>query len=428
MMNVKGKKLLILGANPETAGLVKKCKDLGVITYVTDYNPKAYAKKFADAACNIDATNYEQLEQLIQKERIDGVLCGVAESLMPTYAKICADLGFPCYGDSNLFSIFVDKQHFKNLCRKYDAPVVEEYQLNDYSDHELEKVKLPVVVKPVDACSSKGISVCFNKQELKAGIQKALDNSKSKRLLIEKYMTGDEVIVYYAFQDGEPSLVAMCDRYTNKEQKGVAQLPTSYIFPSKYLNKYQIEVDEIVKKMFKSIGVKNGFMFIQSFVDENGNVRFYEPGYRLNGAQEHYIVSRTTGIDAKECLINLALTGNESDITISKLADPHLKGMYGCKLSPLVRVGKIAKIVGLDDIQKMKNVISINPSYENGDDVTGYGTLKQIVCRFFVVADSKKELKDTIDQIYQMFDVIGDDGSSMLMTRFDANIILERYE
>lgn len=427
-MSLNGKKLLILGANPETAGLVKKANDMGVITYVTDYDPKAFAKKFAKVPCNIDATNIEELEKLIKEEMINGVLCGVAESLMPTYAKICSDLEFPCYGDSNLFSIFVDKQHFKNLCREYNAPVVEEYQLNDYSDSELEKVKLPVVVKPVDACSSKGISVCFSKQELKTGIQKAMDNSKSKRLLIEKYMTGDEVIVYYAFQDGEASLVAMCDRYTNKEQKGVAQLPTSYIFPSKYLNKYQTEVDETVKKMFKSIGIENGFMFIQSFVDENGNVRFYEPGYRLNGAQEHYIVSRTTGIDAKECLINLALTGNESDITISKLADPHLKGMYGCKLSPLVRVGKIAKIVGLDEIQKMKNVISINPSYENGDEVTGYGTLKQIVCRFFVVADSKKELKDTIDQIYQMFDVIGDDGSSMLMTRFDTNIILERYE
>lgn len=427
-MDVKGKKLLILGANPETAGLVIKANQMGVVTYVTDFNHYAYAKRYACIPCDIDATNCEELEKLIVKEKIDGVLCGVAESLMPTYAKICKDFGFPCYGDEELFNLFIDKASFKEVCREHNVPVVDEFFLKDYSESSLKAVQLPVVVKPVDSCSSKGISVCKTYNELKSGIDKALEFSKSKRLIIEKYMTGEEVIIYYAFQNGEPSLVAMCDRYTNKEQEGVAQLPTSYVFPSKHLDRYVQTVDGHVKKMFKSLNVKNGFMFIQSFVDENGNVKFYEPGYRLNGAQEHYIVSRTTGIDAKECLINLALTGKESDVTVSKLADPHLKGMYGCKLSPLVRLGKIAKIIGLDEIQKIKNVISINPSYENGDEVTGYGTLKQIVCRFFIVADSKRELKDTIDQIYQLFDVVGDDGTSMLMARFDTNIILERYE
>lgn len=428
MNNIKGKKILILGANPETAGLVIKCNELGVDTYVTDYNPYAFAKRYAKHPLNIDATDVKSLEDLIRKEKIDGVICGVAESLMRTYAKICDDFSFPCYGNKELFNIFVNKENFKNICKKFNAPVVEDYHLCNYSDEELKKIKMPVVVKPVDSCSSKGIAICTNLNELKSGIKGALENSKSKRILIEKYMTGDEVIVYYAFQDGKPFLVSMCDRYTNKDQKGVAQLPTSYIFPSKYLKEYQKTYDEIVKKMFVSLNIKNGFMFIQSFIDEKGKVRFYEPGYRLNGAQEHYIVSKTTGIDAKECLINLALSGKESDIELSSLADPFLNGKYGCKLSPLIKLGKINKIVGLDSIQKIKNVVSINPSYIDGDEVTGYGTLKQIVCRFFIVADTKEELKQTIDEIYEIFDVLDMDGKSMLMTKFDSSIILKNYE
>ncbi len=427
-MILTGKKVLILGANPETVGLVKKCKELGVVTYVTDYNHKAYAKRFADKPLDVDATDVKALERIIVDEAIDGVLCGVAESLLPAYAQICKDLNKPCFGNKELFDIFVDKASFKTLCREHGAPVVEEYSLRDYSEKELKKVVLPVVVKPVDACSSRGISICYSYEDLTLGIKKALDNSKSKRILIEKYMTGDEVIVYYAFQDGEPSLVAMCDRYTNKEQKGVAQLPASYVFPSKHLKRYLANNDEAVKRMFESLGVKNGFMFIQSFVDEKGDVRFYEPGYRLNGAQEHYIVSEATGIDAKECLINLALVGREADFEIASLADPLLKGKYGCKLSPLAKVGKIGKIIGLSSISKMKNVISVNPSYDDGDEITGYGTLKQIVCRFFVVADSKEELKQTIDDIYSIFDVVDPFGKSMLMKEFDTGILLIDYE
>lgn len=427
-MSLEEKKLLILGANPETAGLVEKANDMGIVTYVTDYDPKAYAKKFAKVPCNIDATNVVELENLIKEEMINGVLCGVAESLIPTYAMICKDLGLPCFGDEILFNLFVDKSRFKETCRKYSVPVVDEFFLKDYSEGSLRLVRLPVVVKPVDSCSSKGISVCKTYDELKEGINKALSFSKSKKLIIEKYMTGEEVIVYYAFQNGEPSLVAMCDRYTNKEQKGVAQLPTSYIFPSKHLEKYIQTVDESVKRMFKNLGVKNGFMFIQSFVDDNGEVRFYEPGYRLNGAQEHYIVGETTGIDAKECLIRLALTGEEADYSISERANPRLNGRYGCKLSPLARVGKIGSIVGLDEISKNKNIVSINPSYEDGGEITGYGTLKQIVCRFFIVAKTKEDLKDTIDFIYDKFDVLDESGSSLLMKRFETDILLRDYE
>lgn len=423
-MSVENKKLLILGANPETAGLVKKANEMGVITYVTDYDPKAFAKREAAYALDIDATNLEELKRIVTVEKIDGILCGVAESLLPTYADLCAAFSFPCFGNKELFELFVDKAKFKEECRKHDVPVVKEFFLNDYTDESFKKIELPVVVKPVDSCSSKGISICHSFKELKEGIDKALSFSKSKRLLVEKYMTGDEVIVYYAFQNGVPSLVAMCDRYTNKEQQGVAQLPTSYIFPSRHLSNYLKNVDEKVKTMFRKLGVKNGFMFIQSFVDEKGNVVFYEPGYRLNGAQEHYIVNAATGIDAKECLINFALTGSLTKRNISEQADPTFCGKFGCKLSPLAHLGKIYKIVGLEDISKMKNIISINPSYFDGDEITGYGTLKQIVCRFFLIANSSNELKESIDYIYEKFDVLDGNGNSLLMQKFDSDILV----
>lgn len=425
-MNLKEKKLLILGANPETAGLVKKANELGVYTIVTDYDPNAYAKQFASKALNINAIDLDDLHEYAVSNKIDGVLVGVAEALLPTYQKLCKKLGFPYYAEPDILELMTDKKQFKDICRKYDVPVVEEYHI-DYTDEStFSQVKLPVVVKPVDSCSSKGISVCRTEDELKSGIEKALSFSKSKQLLIEKYMTGEEVIVYYTFQNGEPILTAMCDRYTNKEQEGVAQLPTSYIYPSRHLKKYMEETDAKVKKMFKGIGIQHGTTFIQSFVDEDGGIRFYEPGYRLNGAQEHYIVGAITGIDVKELMINFALTGKMSDEDLSKKANPMFP-KWGCKLSPLVKLGKIAKMDGLDEIAAMPEVVSVNPSYRIGETVTGIGTLKQIICRFFVVADTKQELREAIDKIYKIFIVEDENGSSMFLTFFDSGIIDKNY-
>ena len=38
---MKKKKVLILGANPETVSLIKRAKEMGIYTIVTDNNPKA---------------------------------------------------------------------------------------------------------------------------------------------------------------------------------------------------------------------------------------------------------------------------------------------------------------------------------------------------------------------------------------------------
>jgi biotin carboxylase len=425
-MDLSGKKLVVLGANPETAGFVIKAREMGVFTIVTDYDAQAWAKKYASRSYDIDAVDLDALYKMAKAEQVDGVMVGVAEALLPTYEQLCARLGLPCFGNMQLFDLLTDKSKFKSACRKHGVPVVEEYKLSkDAADDEIAGIPLPVVVKPVDNRSSRGISVCRTSQELTNGIQKALEYSRSKKLIVEKYMTGDEVVIYYIIQDGEPFLAGMCDRYTNKEQYGVAQLPTAYIFPSIHLRQYLGKTDEIVKRMLRDIGVQNGTLFIQSFI-ENGEVRFYESGFRLNGAQEHYIVNAVSGIDAKELMVHFALTGRMSDEPLAIKAKPLFEA-YGCKLSPLVRTGRIKSINGLDEIAGIPEMLSINPGYANGDTVTAVGTLKQIVCRFFFIANSKRRLSEIIDQIQHTLTVIDDEGQNMLLTPFDVGIVEKRY-
>lgn len=421
MKKFEGKKVLILGANPETVSLILKAKDMGLYTIVTDNNPNAYAKKYADKAYNIDAVDIDGLVSLAQSEHVDGVLVGVAESLLPAYCDVCERLRMPCYSTKDKFNIMINKDYFKMKCREYGVPTIEEFSLE-----KIDQIKYPVIVKPVDSCSSKGITVCHNSDELNNGIKYALKFSNSKKYLIEKYMTGDEVISYYVMQDGEPIFVAMCDRYTYKAQDDKVQLPTAYIYPSRYIDSYIKNTDSHVKEMIKRLGLKNGSIFFQAFVDENGIVRIYEPGYRLNGAQEHIIVSKVSGIDAKELYINFALTGRVAESDLSELAEPQ-PNKISCKLSPLVRVGKIAELNGLEKIKQLKDVVSINPSYNVGDVVTGEGTLKQIVCRFFIVSDDKTNLINTINKIYELLSVKDDIGANMLIGKFDTSTIEELY-
>lgn len=415
------KKILILGANPETVSLVLKAKEMGLYTIVTDYDPDAYAKKYADKAANVNAIDVDALVELAKSENVDGVVVGVAEALLPTYCKVCEKLGMPAFSSLESFEIMTRKDHFKDKCREYGVPTIREF-----SADEPDSIVYPVIVKPVDGCSSKGITVCDCSDQLKSAIDRALEFSRSGKYLIEEYMKGDEVISYYVMQDGNPIFVGMCDRYTYKARKELVQLPTSYIYPSRYIDSYLEHSDKAVKKMIKGLGLNNGSIFFQCFVDSEGIVRTYEPGFRLNGAQEHIIISKVSGIDAKEMYINYALYGKVADRDLEPLSDPKPKKI-SCKLSPIVRLGTISRFEGLDEIKAMNDVVDIRPSYNEGDTVTCEGTLKQIVCRFFIVSDNKQALKENIDKIQQVFKVYDEKGENMLIGLFDTENLERLY-
>lgn len=425
-MNLTGKRLLILGANPETAGLVQKANDMDVCTIVTDYQPGAYAKRFANKSYDIDAVDVSKLINLAKQEKIDGVMVGVAEPLLPAYQELCTILELPCYGTLEQFQVFTDKARFKKVCREYNIPVVPEYDISiDTIEKEQSKIEFPLMIKPVDSNSSKGMYICHDAEELEKGIQKALPYSKSRKLIFEKYMTGDEVSIFYYFQNGKAILAAMHDRYTNKEQKGLVELPNLIVFPSRYIDRYQSEMDHKVKAMFKGMGLKEGKICIQSFI-ENGEVRFYEPTYRLNGSQEHIIVSAMNGIDAQQMMVNFALTGRMSDKDIETMNNPKFE-KWGCILKPLIKVGKIKKIVGFEAISVIPEVISINPSYEEGDTVKGLGTLKQIFARIYMIADNMDRMSEVIDTIQKELVVLDESGEYMMLQPFDTSKLKQNY-
>ena len=54
LVNLAGKKLLILGGNPETGVLVEIANTLGIYTIVIDPNSKSPAKQFAKKHYNIE--------------------------------------------------------------------------------------------------------------------------------------------------------------------------------------------------------------------------------------------------------------------------------------------------------------------------------------------------------------------------------------
>jgi biotin carboxylase len=411
------KKLLILGANPETIPLVETAKKMGIFTIVADPDPNAPAKKFADRGVNIDGIDIISLAAFCNEEKIDGVLVGVADRLIQPYQQLCEMLHKPCYGNRFQCEVLTDKGKFNDICQKYGLktiPSVKYYRKDNLEDHE--HPDYPIIVKPVDKNSGKGITLAYSKTELQEGIHKAFEITKSNYVLLEKFMDCRDLIINYTVMNGVPTLSALGDRYTTREQGKTSQVCLGAVYPSSLLNLFLTQEHPKLVKLFKGIKLENAIVTISAFVEE-GNFHYYDPGFRLQGEAPNLHMEIINKFDQKKFLLNLAL-GENADIGEPTTADFNNK--HNATIWFLLKKGIIGRLEGLNEVINDPCVFHVSKRLDVGDKVEEgiTGTEGQVGMRVYVTCSSKEELKEKIIQIHKTIKISDINNNNQLLTGF----------
>ena len=426
-MNISGKKLLVLGGNPETTPLVEVANHMGIKTIVTSARPSDAAKKIAWKSYDVDGMDVPGVIALARNEQVDGVLVGVADILVPSYCKVCDALRLPCYATQSIVDVFAFKDNFKAACERYGIHGIPEYRLDaDMRPEDIAGIRYPVMVKPVDNGGGVGMTVCYAEDDLRPAVEKALAFSEQKRFIVEKYMLCDDMGVYYTFKDGVCSVSCVYDRFTTDEQPGLSRVNLGSVYPSKHIARYFERMHDNACRLFKDIGIRDGVLLLSGFY-ENGEFYMYDPGFRLQGEAPHLLMKAIHGFDQREMLINFALTGSAGDIDLKTADDAYLRGKWAATVWFLLKQGTIAKIEGLDKIEDDPKVVANMQRLHEGSVVPEewVGTERQVLTRLYLVCDSKEELAETIRRCQDSVRAYDIDGNNMLLEGFDAAVALD---
>ena len=407
-----GKRLLILGGMRFSCEIVRKAKAMGIYTIVADYNKieDSPGKQMADEAADLSVIDVDAVVAYIKEHAIDGVFVGFNDMLLPYYADICSKAGLPCYGTKEQFETLIAKDQYKTLCRQFNVPTIPEYDINSTD------IKFPVLVKPVDSSGSRGITICHNREELETAVEIGRKASKTGKVLIERYMNGREVTVFWTFQDGNYYLSGLANRHVKHNQgDDVIPLPVGYTFPSVYLTKYRRKVEDNCKRMFQHLGIKDGMMFMQCKV-EDGTCYVYDLGYRLTGSLEYKILERVCGYNPLEMMICHALSGKMGGESIADKAEPEFK-TPAFNVSCLCAPGTIKDITGIDAVKQMPEVEDVVLGHIPGETITEQqrGLLAQITVRVLGSVPTKDKLLPVMQRIDNTIHIIGEKGEELLL-------------
>jgi len=418
------KKLLMLGTSYGSILMLEYAKSIGVYTIVTDYNEPEHSpgKLISDEYWMINTGDLDTLEQKCREEGIDAVVCGISEFNLEMCMELCRRLGLQCYCTPEAWHYSRDKVDFKALCRELGAPLATDYFISDPpTREELDKIQYPVVVKPVDLSSNRGISYVHNEEELIKAIDYALGMSKSRKIVVERMLRGEEWYSFYAMAQGEVSLMGLCAMYSQPGEPKFCYSITSSI--SNHVEDYVREIDPHIQQVLKKVGCREGIAWVQAMLDEDGHFYIIEMGYRLDGDMMYVPFKALLGFDTVKWLVDYALgeTNDPRDLPPSQK-----KAFKRCGSSYMLwtnKGGTIASIEGLDKIKAMPGVI-VDSLAAVGDEVKAYLPLGDILfdtddcastCEFIKLVNETVSIKNT-------------EGEEMLIYYDDFDYLMKVYE
>lgn len=416
MQNIKGKKLLVLAGAAVHCKVVEAAKKQGVYTIVTDYLETSPAKEIADEAWKINIMDIDEIVQKCREEKVDGVLNFCIDPAQRPYQQICEKLGLPCYGDKRQFFIMTDKPAFKEFCVANDVDIIPTYTKEDIKSDACE---YPVFVKPTDSRGSRGQAVCNTKEEALTAIALAERESSDGGVVIERFMQGkQDFSMTYFVCDGVPYLIRTCDRYLGRIEDKLNKQCVGCIAPSKYTDLYVGKVHNKVIGFIKALGIKNGPVFMQGFVDGE-KVRFYDPGLRFPGGEYERLLKEAAGVDLMSALVEFALTGKITKPDGIEDRPYELNGHYTIQLPITARAGTITVFDGVDEIAKNEKVTTVIKRYDVGERVENTGDVRQRIFEAALVINKKDSVKDNVAWVQKKLTVLDENGKDMLTSLVD---------
>ena len=423
----EGKKLLVLGGIKYECDIVEHAQKMGAYTIVADYDTDSPAKKIADKAVLIDATDVDAIVRFCKEEHVDGITTGFVDILLPGWIEMCKRLGLPCYATQKMLSMSTDKIDFKNTCEQYGVPVPKTFFVGKELTQEiLDSVSYPVFVKPLDASGSRGCGVCNNAEEVKTQFKDAISYSPTRNGIIEEYLTGREFLLDYVGVDGEFRLLEMFDRYMGSDRGSARNFSNVSLAPSFAIDNYYANVDEKVRKMFKELGFKDGLIFLQGHIDGE-RITFYEMGCRLGGSFFD-LEQACLGMNAVDMIIRHALTGKMVQ-DIGVIPDQAAKFTKFAAVNNFLLAGgneTIASIKGVEEAKQLPTYVKAIQYREEGLYYVQDSIVDKPVISIYFTGKDLEEIKAGIRYLNSIFEVTNSDGKSLLMAKIDPED-LEKY-
>ena len=398
------KALVLAGGLPQIK-LIEELKQRGIETILADYYPAPVAKPFADKFYQISTLDLPAITNLAKEEKVDFLITVCTDQALLTVAKVSEELGLPCYIDYKTALNVTNKQYMKKVFVENNISTAKHVVLGTFDETQISDLQYPLIVKPVDCNSSKGVRKVNNKDELIEAFNAARDMSRTKTAIIESYISGKELSVDVYVENGIAKVlnISTLEKIPEKDKFVIFR---SACFPN-ISELIKSKVQQTAQQIADAFNLKNSPMLIQMISDDK-NVYVLEFSARTGGGEKFVVIEKVSGFDVIDAVIELTL-GNKPHVELRNNSQKYVATDFiYCK------PGVFKEITGVEEL-KRQDVISdfyifkwvgaeFDTIQNSGDRVAG----------FTIVGDSIEEMNSKHDVVLNTIKVLDENNQDIM--------------
>lgn len=398
------KAMVVAGGIPQIE-LIRQLKDRGIVTVLVDGSASALAVPYADIFYHVNIFDIEAVKSIAVREKVDFLITVCADQVLLVVAQISEMLGLPCYIDYKTAQDVSDKIRMKRIFRENGIPTTNYVELQSLNMEKISRLSYPMVVKPVDAYSSKGVRKAENAEELRRYYAEAEQISRSGGVIVEEYFEGEEISVDAFVLDGKAKVLAVTNSDKVKDRDRFVIFRGKY--PAKASPAVLKQIDEIAQKIADAFGLVNAPLLIQ-LLHNGDRVSVLEFCARTGGNMKWLLIKYSCGVDVIKATVDITL-GRKPDLTVRDTGNKIVVNDF-----IYCYPGVFDHFEGFEELVQQGIINEFHPVRIKGTEMRGVTSSSDRIAGMNILASSVEDFNQKQRRILDSVKVISTDGTDML--------------
>ena len=397
-------KILVLAGGADQIALINEFKARGHEIILVDYFENPPARPYADKHIVASTLDVERVKEIAIAQKVDLITTACTDQALLTVANVSEQLGLPCYLSYQTGLNVTNKSYMKNVLFANNIPTAKFVILDNVDLDAVKDFTLPLVVKPVDCNSSKGVKRIDDIADITKYLEEAIKLSRTKKAIVEEFKTGKEISVDYYVEGCEAKLLCATTSLKIKNSKSFTILCSDY--PA--INEEQEELLKVIgNQVAKAFGLKDCPLFIQ-MIANGTDVNVIEFSARMGGGSKYNLIRVLSGVNIMSKYVDLVLGGKPS-VSPSRLVN-------FCKMVYLYcNSGVFDHIEGLEELKQQGIIDSYFEYKTKGMEISHAETSGDRPAGYLITAETADALQEKLNYVDSHIMVVSDKGEDIML-------------
>lgn len=398
-------KILVLAGGADQVALIKELHRRGHEVVLLDYLENPPAKVLVEHHIQESTLDTEKVKKCALKEKVDLICTACTDQALLTVAKVSEEINLPCYISYDKALSVTNKRYMKKRMIEFGIPTSKHVTISSISDFDaIKELSFPLVVKPADCNSSKGVIKVNDIVECKKYVTNALSLSRTSTAIVEEFKSGDEISADFYIDRDNPIFLSASASVKIKGTKGFTI--TGSIYP--VINDEQISrLKKIAYMISQGFGLTDTPLLIQLIKSDN-DFHVIEFSARMGGGSKYRLIQEISGVDIMSGYVDLILGER-----------PHIypeQSRYQIRMLYIYsRPGIVKSIQGLDALKEQGTIKEVFFYKTLNSEIYKAETSSDRVLGLLVTAETPEDMQLKVNEINSTLAIIDQNGDDIMM-------------